>query len=69
MANQDRVANGSVADATNFYIDSFTGAFLDFMSLLGEEGNNYESSLVLDCANGVGAIPMQTISEKIREYV
>ena len=30
---------------------------------------NYETNLVLDCANGVGALPMLLVSTRIQSYI
>lgn len=61
-------------DAAEFYIDNFSEAFIDFMRVLSEdeervENSKYETKMVLDCANGVGAIPMVSIVDRIKDYV
>ena len=61
-----------VAASANSATD-FTNAFRDFMQL--SDGNrttplqNYESSLVLDCANGVGALPMYDVVQALRGFL
>mmetsp|Transcript_27104 Transcript_27104/g.36205 ORF Transcript_27104/g.36205 Transcript_27104/m.36205 type:complete len:165 (-) Transcript_27104:395-889(-) len=46
----------------------FAQNFLDFMNLC-DSPSNYESQMVLDCANGVGAIPMQAVAYTVRNFV
>ena len=51
----------------------FTNAFRDFVDLCKSNQaaplQNYEPSLVLDCANGVGALPMHGIVKALRGYL
>ena len=45
-----------------------TSAYLDFVNLCVYGGyalGGYSPDLVLDCANGVGAVPMQIIAKKL----
>ena len=52
------------------YIENFTNAFIEFMSLVGGKRTDaYERELVLDCANGVGALPMHEVVEAVREHL
>lgn len=47
----------------------FTNAFVDFVQLSMSNApatKNYEQKLILDCANGVGAIPMSTMVKSLR---
>ena len=39
------------------------------MQLVTTAKSSYESQLVLDCANGVGALPMGPIADKLRNYI
>jgi phosphoacetylglucosamine mutase len=46
--------------------DEFSDAFMRFMEIIDLDPNrtelNYENKMVLDCANGVGTIPMRLVS-------
>lgn len=51
-------------------VDDFTDAYLEFMGLVQDNpSQNYENEIILDCANGVGALPMILIKNRIREHV
>ena len=41
--------------------------FIEFLRLTNQDTQNYERELVLDCANGVGAIPMEQLVRDLRD--
>ncbi len=54
--------------------EDFTDAFIQFMELVDQDPErqnegNYENKMVLDCANGVGTIPMRLVTSQIRRYI
>ena len=50
-------------------IDDFVDAYLEFLNLIDTDWSSYENELVLDCANGVGALPMILIKNRIKDYI
>ena len=43
---------------------------MEFIELLGDHpAQNYENEMILDCANGVGALPMDMIANRIRSSI
>ena len=42
---------------------------MELVQSTGGETSNYENWMVLDCSNGVGALPMQTITDRVRSYI
>jgi len=43
--------------------------FIELVSANGAQPRNYEQKIMLDCANGVGALPMMLITNRIRNYI
>lgn len=53
-------------------VDDFAAAYIELMELIDSEqkpNDNYENQIVLDCANGVGALPMHLLTNKVRQYI
>ena len=48
------------------YIKNMTSAFIDFVKLCDSD---YHSDFVLDCANGVGAVPMEEIAKILNPHI
>ena len=46
-----------------------TEAYIAFTKLSESQGKKAKPHIVLDCANGVGAIPMQEISKVLEPYI
>ena len=66
------VANADKGLQPQDYIEHFTNAYVEFISLLDEPKkgkNKYERHLTLDCSNGVGAIPMQSVAERLKDHI
>ena len=66
------VANSKSGLQPQDYIENFTNNYIEFISLLEEPkkgGYKYERRITLDCANGVGAIPMEMVAERLKDHL
>ena len=54
-------ANHDKSYRSTDYIKNMTEAYIAFTELSAKSDNKIKPHIVLDCANGVGAIPMQEI--------
>ena len=60
------LANHKLGATVDSYVDNFSNAFLEFVSLVrGGANNKYERRMVVDCANGVAALHMSQIAQRI----
>ena len=48
------------------YINNMTSAFIEFVKLCDSD---YHSDFVLDCANGVGAVPMEKVAKILNPHI
>jgi phosphoacetylglucosamine mutase len=52
------------------YVENYVQAFIEFQQLVGAKKRlNYETSIAVDCANGVGAKHLQAIAHRLREFI
>lgn len=51
------------------YVNGFVDHYLEFMTLIEAPIKKYEHRLTVDCSNGVGAISMPIIVERINEHL
>ena len=63
------VANQKSKPQPQDYIDYYADAFNKFCEMVTTENVDYQSRIVLDCANGVGAITFPKMIEKIEKYL
>ncbi len=54
------------------YLDNYADAFIEFQKLIEENKavkKCYVPKIAIDCANGVGAIHLKVLAEKLKEYI
>ena len=59
------VANYKLSRTVDNYIETFTSAFNEFMSLITIDNRHYDRRMIVDCANGAGSHFMPQIAERI----